>query len=181
MRNQGASSHFGDLDGIRQGGSCFSAFRYFGANCEDRLRCGRASIAQSRQMCFHGHVIRKVAAIVGSAVFLIIAPGFVAGLVPWWIAHSRLQPAFFGLRPLRFAGGVLITIGTAGLLDSFLRFAVRGLGTPAPVFPTRHLVVTGLYRHVRNPMYTAVVSVIVGQALIFGNARLLEYGVLVWL
>ena len=126
-------------------------------------------------------MIRKVAAIVGSAVFLIIAPGFVAGLVPWWIAHSRLQPAFFGLRPLRFAGGVLITIGTAGLLDSFLRFAVRGLGTPAPVFPTRHLVVTGLYRHVRNPMYTAVVSVIVGQALIFGNARLLEYGVLVWL
>ena len=122
-----------------------------------------------------------MAAIVGSAVFLIIAPGFVAGLVPWWIAHSRLQPAFFGLRPLRFAGGVLITIGTAGLLDSFLRFAVRGLGTPAPVFPTRHLVVTGLYRHVRNPMYTAVVSVIVGQALIFGNARLLEYGVLVWL
>jgi len=122
-----------------------------------------------------------VAAIVGSAVFLIIAPGFVAGLVPWWISHWRLQPAFFGLRPLRFGGGVLITIGTAGLLDSFLRFAVQGLGTPAPVFPTRHLVVTGLYRHVRNPMYTAVVSVIVGQALIFGNARLLEYGVLVWL
>ena len=126
-------------------------------------------------------MIRKVAAIVGSAVFLIIAPGFVAGLVPWWISHWRLQPAFFGLRPLRFAGGVLITIGTAGLLDSFLRFAVQGLGTPAPVFPTRQLVVTGLYRHVRNPMYTAVVSVIVGQALIFGNARLLEYGVLVWL
>jgi protein-S-isoprenylcysteine O-methyltransferase Ste14 len=122
-----------------------------------------------------------VAAIVGSAGFLIIAPGFVAGLVPWWISHWRLQPAFFGLRPLRFAGGFLITVGTAALLDSFLRFAVQGLGTPAPVFPTRHLVVTGLYRHVRNPMYVAVVSAIVGQALIFGNARLLEYGVLVWL
>jgi protein-S-isoprenylcysteine O-methyltransferase Ste14 len=125
--------------------------------------------------------MRKVAAIVGSAVFLIIAPGFVAGLVPWWISHWRLQPAFLGLPPLRFAGGILITLGTAALLDSFLRFAVQGLGTPAPVFPTRHLVVTGLYRHVRNPMYVAVVSAIFGQALIFGNVRLLEYGVLVWL
>jgi protein-S-isoprenylcysteine O-methyltransferase Ste14 len=126
-------------------------------------------------------MIRRVAAIVGSAVFLIIAPGFVAALVPWWISHWRLQPAFLGLRPLRFAGGILITLGTAALLDSFLRFAVQGLGTPAPVFPTRHLVVTGLYRHVRNPMYVAVVSAIFGQALIFGNVRLLEYGVLVWL
>ncbi|MBZ5624476.1 MAG: isoprenylcysteine carboxylmethyltransferase family protein, partial [Acidobacteriia bacterium] len=54
-------------------------------------------------------------------------------------------------------------------------------GTPAPVFPTRHLVVTGLYRYVRNPMYVAVVSAILGQGLIFGNVTLLEYGGLVWL
>jgi protein-S-isoprenylcysteine O-methyltransferase Ste14 len=55
------------------------------------------------------------------------------------------------------------------------------LGTPAPVFPTRHLVVSGLYQYVRNPMYIAVVSVIIGQGLLFGNIRVLEYGVLVWL
>jgi protein-S-isoprenylcysteine O-methyltransferase Ste14 len=122
-----------------------------------------------------------VAAIVGSAVFLVIAPGFVAGLVPWWISHWRFQPAFLGLQPLRFAGGILITLGTAGLLDSFSRFAMQGLGTPAPVFPTRHLVVTGLYRYVRNPMYVAVVSAIIGQGLILGNVTLLEYGALVWL
>jgi protein-S-isoprenylcysteine O-methyltransferase Ste14 len=79
------------------------------------------------------------------------------------------------------AGGILITLGTVGLLDSFRRFAVQGLGTPAPVFPTRHLVMTGLYRYVRNPMYVAVVSAIIGQALIFGNMRLVEYGGLVWL
>ena len=79
------------------------------------------------------------------------------------------------------AGGILITLGAAGLLDSFSRFAVQGLGTPAPVFPTRHLVVTGLYRYVRNPMYVAVVSAILGQALIFGNVMLLEYGAIVWL
>jgi len=67
------------------------------------------------------------------------------------------------------------------LLDSFARFAVQGLGTPAPVFPTKHLVVTGLYRYVRNPMYVGVIAVIVGQGLLFGDRRVLEYGALVWL
>jgi len=58
---------------------------------------------------------------------------------------------------------------------------VQGVGTPAPVFPTRHLVVTGLYRYARNPMYVSVVSTILGQSLILGNVTLLEYGGLVWL
>ncbi len=93
-------------------------------------------------------MIRKVLAIVGSAVFLVIAPGFVAGLVPWWISHWRLEAPFFGMPLFRFAGGMLIALGVAGLLDSFVRFAVHGVGTPAPVFPTRPLVITGLYRYV---------------------------------
>lgn len=76
---------------------------------------------------------------------------------------------------------MLIALGAIGLLDSFVRFALQGLGTPAPVFPTSHLVVTGLYRYVRNPMYVAVTSAILGQALIFGNVTLLEYGGMVWL
>jgi protein-S-isoprenylcysteine O-methyltransferase Ste14 len=126
-------------------------------------------------------VIRKAAAIGGSALFLVIAPGFVAGLVPWWISHWRVGAAFLGLPVLRFAGGVLLAVGAIGLLDSFGRFAMQGVGTPAPVFPTQHLVVTGLYRYVRNPMYVAVVSTILGQGAIFGNAELLKYGALVWL
>jgi protein-S-isoprenylcysteine O-methyltransferase Ste14 len=81
----------------------------------------------------------------------------------------------------RVAGGILVALGTAGLLDSFARFAVQGVGTPAPVFPTRHLVVTGLYRYVRNPMYVAVVSTILGQSLVLGNASLVRYGCLMWL
>ncbi len=129
----------------------------------------------------HERMLRRVLAIVGSAVFLIIAPGFVAGLVPWWISHWRLGTPFFGMPLLPFAGGILVTSGVLGLFDSFVRFAVQGVGTPAPVFPTRHLVVTGLYRYVRNPMYVAVVSTIVGQGLIFGNVTLVEYGGLVWL
>ena len=87
-----------------------------------------------------------------------------AGLVPWWISRWRLEPPFFGMPVFRFAGGILMALGVVGLLDSFIRFAVQGAGTPAPVFPTRHLVVTGLYRYVRNPMYVAVVSAILCQA-----------------
>jgi protein-S-isoprenylcysteine O-methyltransferase Ste14 len=68
-----------------------------------------------------------------------------------------------------------------GLLDSFARFALQGIGTPAPVFPTRHLVISGLYRYVRNPMYVSVVLTILGQGLVFGNLTLIEYGALVWL
>ena len=120
-------------------------------------------------------------AIVGSAVFLVVAPGFVAGLVPRWISRWRFEPAFFAMPAFRFAGGLLMMLGGIGLLDSFVRFAVQGVGTPAPAFPTRHLVVTGFYRHVRNPMYVAVVSAILGQGLFFGSVALVEYGGLVWL
>ena len=119
-------------------------------------------------------------AIVGSAIFLVLAPGFVAGMVPWWISHWRVDAAFLGFPVFRFLGGVLLGLGAVGLLDSFGRFAVQGIGTPAPVFPTRHLVVTGLYRYVRNPMYVAVVSAILGQGFILGNIQLLEYGGAVW-
>ncbi len=78
-------------------------------------------------------------------------------------------------------GSLLLAVGALILIDSFARFAIKGLGTPAPVFPTRHLVITGIYRYVRNPMYVAVVFLILGQGLMFGNPRVLEYGAVVWL
>jgi protein-S-isoprenylcysteine O-methyltransferase Ste14 len=124
--------------------------------------------------------MRKVLAVFASALFLVIAPGFVAGVAPWWISRWRFEAPFFGIGLIPVLGGALIGLGSVGLLDSFARFALQGLGTPAPVFPTKHLVVTGLYRYVRNPMYVGVVSTILGQGLLFGNARVLEYGVVVW-
>jgi protein-S-isoprenylcysteine O-methyltransferase Ste14 len=139
------------------------------------------SIAQHPETCLHECVIRRILAIIGSAIFFVLAPGFVAGMVPWWMSHWRVEAALLGLPALRVLGGVLLTVGAVGLLDSFGRFAIQGIGTPAPVFPTRHLVVTGLYRYVRNPMYVAVVSTILGQGLILGNVGLLEYGGLVWI
>jgi protein-S-isoprenylcysteine O-methyltransferase Ste14 len=82
---------------------------------------------------------------------------------------------------LRWFGAALIALGAAALVESFVRFALRGQGTPAPPFPTERLVASGLYRHVRNPMYVAVVAVILGQALLVGSIALLEYGAVVWL
>jgi protein-S-isoprenylcysteine O-methyltransferase Ste14 len=125
--------------------------------------------------------MRRISAIAWSLVFLLLAPGLVAGVVPWWITRWHFRSPLPGTAALRIVGIVLILAGLPALLDSFARFALQGLGTPAPVLPTRHLVVTGLYRHVRNPMYVGVACVIFGQALLFGSPQLLGYGLLVWL
>jgi protein-S-isoprenylcysteine O-methyltransferase Ste14 len=123
---------------------------------------------------------RPLAAL-GSLAFLLLAPGTVAGLVPWWLSGWRVQAPLLGLAAGRALGAALVVGGSAVLLDSFARFALRGLGTPAPVLPTRHLVVGGPYRHVRNPMYVAVVSAVLGQALLLGDRRVLAYAAALWL
>src|SRR5262249_18383005 len=96
---------------------------------------------------------RRILAIFGSVIFLVIAPGIVAGYVPWRICRWHVGAPLLGTSALRLAGVLLIAAGLPVLLDSFARFALQGLGTPAPIFPTRHLVVSGLFRYVRNPMY----------------------------
>jgi len=125
--------------------------------------------------------MRRASAVFVSALFLVIAPGFIAGLVPWWISGWRFEPRADWWIALRIAGALLILTALPVLLECFARFALQGLGTPAPVFPTKHLVVNGLYRYVRNPMYVAVVTLILGQGLLFGNLQLLEYAAAVWL
>jgi protein-S-isoprenylcysteine O-methyltransferase Ste14 len=115
----------------------------------------------------------RLRAAAGTLVFLVVAPGVVAGLVPYLLTGWDAQP---GVAPAAVvAGWLLVAAGLAALLPSFARFALQGLGTPAPVAPTEHLVVTGLYRHVRNPMYLAVGALIVGQALLLGRPGLLLY------
>jgi protein-S-isoprenylcysteine O-methyltransferase Ste14 len=110
-------------------------------------------------------------------VFLVLAPGVVAGLIPWLLTGWEVREPLPHWLPLRIAGVILLAAGTAALLDAFWRFVVEGLGTPAPVAPTEHLVVGGLYRYVRNPMYLAVGATIVGQALLLGQPILLLYAV----
>jgi protein-S-isoprenylcysteine O-methyltransferase Ste14 len=125
--------------------------------------------------------MKRTLAIVGSLVFFAIAPGTVAGVIPWAISDWQWQPVPFAIAPLRWLGTAFIVTGVAILLDSFARFALQGLGTPAPVYPTELLIATGLYRFVRNPMYLAVLAIIFGQALLLGDARLIVYGAIIWL
>src|SRR3954454_17259526 len=125
--------------------------------------------------------MQRVSAILGSALFFLVAPLVLAGFVPWWITHWEFQPAFFGFELTSSIGLMLIIAGVPGVADSFARFALQGLGTPAPIAPTQKLVVTGLYRYVRNPIYVGVVAVILGQAILFGDLRLITYGGFMWL
>ena len=125
--------------------------------------------------------VKRATAILGSMIFLVAAPGTVAVYVPWVVSHWRFAPPVFGFFPFRILGAAMIAAGLPVLLDSFTRFATQGLGTPVPVAPPQHLVITGLYRYVRNPMYVAVLLLIFGQGLLFGSVRLLGYGLAVWL
>jgi protein-S-isoprenylcysteine O-methyltransferase Ste14 len=117
--------------------------------------------------------VSRARAAAGSLLFLLVAPGVMAGLIPYAITGwDSTDPPLL----LQILGIVLIAAGTAVLLAAFGRFVVEGIGTPAPVAPTEHLVVGGLYRYVRNPQYLAVSSTILGQAMLLGQP-----GLLLWL
>jgi protein-S-isoprenylcysteine O-methyltransferase Ste14 len=105
-------------------------------------------------------------------VFLLLVPGVVAGVVPWWLTAWDARGTWL---LARVGGAILVAAGVAVLLHAFARFVLEGRGTPAPVAPTERLVVGGLYRYVRNPMYLAVAATIVGQALLLGRPILLAY------
>jgi len=122
--------------------------------------------------------MRPLPAIAGSALFFVAAPCVVAGLAPFLLTDRYHLPLSTvpGFVP---AGSILVTVAVALLIHSFARFALEGLGTPAPVAPTEKLVVGGIYRHVRNPMYVAVLSIILGQALLFSSGAVVAYGVIV--
>ena len=111
-----------------------------------------------------------------SLLFLILAPGMVAGYIPLALLRrgAQFETGLFAYLafPLWLFGGVV-------LLSSFWDFLARGRGTPAPTDPPKELVATGFYRYVRNPMYVAVVAIIVGQALLFGQLGLLAYAAVV--
>jgi protein-S-isoprenylcysteine O-methyltransferase Ste14 len=111
-------------------------------------------------------------AALGSIAFFVLAPGSTAGLVPWLITGwEDAAPAWAAI-----PGGVVTAAGGVVVVAAFVQFVVEGRGTPAPVAPTQELVVGGLYRWVRNPMYVGVAASIAGQAVMFASIA-----VAVWL
>ena len=128
-----------------------------------------------------GRLMRsRSAAAVGSVAFFFVAPATLAGWVPWWLTHWSPGPPLLGVTAFRPVGTVVLVCGTAIVIECFCRFALKGIGTPAPVAPPQHLVVSGLYRFVRNPIYLGVLAAVLGQALLLGSAVLLQYAAIVW-
>jgi protein-S-isoprenylcysteine O-methyltransferase Ste14 len=125
--------------------------------------------------------MRRRTAAVGSAVFFAVAPGVVVGLIPWLLTRWQVREPLPFWAPVRVLGGLLLVAGLLVLVQAFVRFVVEGFGTPAPVAAPERLVVGGVYRYVRNPMYVAVLAAIFGQALLLGQLGLLLYAAAVWL
>ena len=122
----------------------------------------------------------RTAAAIGSVIFFILAPGVVAYLVPFLLAQTQAESWQLDPPVVKWAGLALGLAGTIALIECFARFAWKGIGTPAPIAPTEHLVVTGLYRHVRNPMYVAVLAIILAHAMWFASLAILIYAAIIW-
>jgi protein-S-isoprenylcysteine O-methyltransferase Ste14 len=124
--------------------------------------------------------MRRLWASLGSILFFFIAPGTVAGLVPWWITHWQIRAPFGGNEISQWIGIGLMVLGLMPLVASFARFAWDGLGTPAPIAPPSRLVVSGFYRRVRNPMYVALLVILSGEALYFADVRVFYWALIFW-
>lgn len=112
----------------------------------------------------------------GTILFVVfVGPGPVIGLVPWLLSGWTLSPPLGGWEWTRAIGAALFAAGLPVLVDSLVRFVREGRGTPTPIAPTERLVVSGLYRHLRNPMYVAVASMVAGQGLFLGSRPVLIY------
>jgi protein-S-isoprenylcysteine O-methyltransferase Ste14 len=111
--------------------------------------------------------------VIRTLIFTIFIPGFWTVALPYWILPRDARPDGHGAGAagwLLIAGGVALYFATA-----FWGFAIRGKGTPLPLDPPKKLVVEGPYRVVRNPMYWAVASVMLGEAAVFHSTPLAEW------
>jgi protein-S-isoprenylcysteine O-methyltransferase Ste14 len=109
-----------------------------------------------------------------SLLWTILFPGLFAGYLPWrYFGLSRVR--FDGLNSVQVLGLLLIACGAALLGACIFEFARSGKGTLSPLDPPRHLVVRGLYRYVRNPMYLSVTIIVLGEILVTGSSALAVY------
>ena len=114
-----------------------------------------------------------------TVVFTVVVPGTVTVLIPRWILppHTLIVPGGYGL-----LGVLLLSLGMAIYLwCAFWAFALVGQGTPAPIDAPKRLVVHGLYRYVRNPMYWGVSFILGGEATVFRSWVLARYAIGFWL
>lgn len=108
-------------------------------------------------------------------VFTLVVPGTFAVYLPWLIARG-LPPGSLGYVQISL---VLVLVGGVIYMWCLWDFATFGRGTPAPIDAPKRLVVRGLYRYTRNPMYVGVLAVIAGWAVLFQAPALVLYAFVV--
>ena len=108
-------------------------------------------------------------------VFTLLVPGSVTVWIPRYFYRSQIRWDYAGANLPTGVAILAIVLGISGYLSCALDFAFQGRGTPAPIDPPKVLVVRGLYRHVRNPMYLSVLLVLLGECLLFRSGALLRY------
>ena len=114
-------------------------------------------------------------------IFTVLVPGTIAVWIPYRLVSSPGPRGSIPLGNLRYAGLAAILIGALIYLWCAWDFAFAGKGTPAPIDPPKELVVRGLYKYVRNPMYIGVLSLVLGQAVWFEAVTLFAYAGVVFL
>jgi len=110
-----------------------------------------------------------------NVIFTVLVPGTVAGYIPYRIVLAAGQGFAFVWSPAAVAALFVMTLGAAIYFWCLWDFAKTGRGTPSPLDAPTRLVVRGLYRYVRNPMYVGVITVILGWAWLYNSAAVLEY------
>jgi len=123
--------------------------------------------------------MRRSTAAIGSVAWFVVIGGTFAGLVPWLITGWQLHRPWPYWVVAQVAGVILICAGLVPAVHVFVQFTRAG-GTPIPLAPTRHLVVSGFNRYVRNPIYVGSVMIFAGEALLFGQPSLLLYTAVGW-
>jgi protein-S-isoprenylcysteine O-methyltransferase Ste14 len=116
-----------------------------------------------------------------TAVFTLLVPGSVGVLFPRWVLLDTGENYALPTGAWRWIGFFPLIAGGCFYFKCAWEFAVTGLGTPAPIDMPRRLVVKGLYRFVRNPMYVGVAWFVAGQAIMFGSMPVGIYIACVWL
>lgn len=116
--------------------------------------------------------------ILRSIFYTILMPGTVTILIPYWLVSNETGWGSSRYQVLGYVGLLPITFGAIGLIWCIWRFYAEGRGTLAPIDPPKNLVVRGLYRNVRNPMYLSVILILTGEAIFFlSGAVLIEAGI----
>lgn len=118
--------------------------------------------------------------IVKNVLFTLIVPGFVVGFIPIKILLPGWEICALNIPHGRYIGVLFLVLGGAVYARCVWDFAWTGKGTPAPIDPPRTLIVGGLYRYVRNPMYVGILTILLGEAIFLESTTLCVYTISIW-